>query len=136
MDMNESASLAVAALAMNAETLANFVSAFAATGHYGDGMNLYQYAGGNPANRLDALGLFSLIELTWSSEVVLDESLDSMDRGSSFMDAFRGLGELIQERNLELDYFAEATGNGEQDAALAEFEQSQIERSHARTPLS
>jgi hypothetical protein len=81
MDMNESASLAVAALAMNAETLANFVSAFAATGHYGDGMNLYQYAGGNPANRLDALGLFSLIELTWSSEVVLDESLDSMDRG-------------------------------------------------------
>jgi hypothetical protein len=57
MDLNESASLVLAALAMNGETLGNFVSAFAATGHYGDGMNLYQYAGGNPVNRLDALGL-------------------------------------------------------------------------------
>ncbi|MBP7748003.1 MAG: hypothetical protein KA383_17960 [Phycisphaerae bacterium] len=57
MDMNESASLVVAALAMNGETFANFVSAFASTGHYGDGMNLYQYAGGNPVTLRDPAGL-------------------------------------------------------------------------------
>ena len=62
-DMNESAQPVVAALAMNAQTLDLAFGAFSALGHYGDGMSLYAYAGSNPVNRRDPLGLFSVIEV-------------------------------------------------------------------------
>ena len=57
-DMNESAQPVVAALAMNAQTLDLAFGAFSALGHYGDGVSLYQYAGSNPVNRRDPLGLY------------------------------------------------------------------------------
>ena len=56
--MNESAQPVVAALAMNAQTLDLAFGAFSALGHYGDGMSLYAYAGSNPVNRRDPLGLY------------------------------------------------------------------------------
>ena len=57
-DMNESAQPVVAALAINAQTLDLAFGAFSALGHYGDGMSLYAYAGSNPVNRRDPLGLY------------------------------------------------------------------------------
>jgi hypothetical protein len=57
-DMNESAQPVVTALAMNGQTLGIVFGAFSALGHYGDGMNLYAYAGSNPVNRRDPLGLY------------------------------------------------------------------------------
>jgi hypothetical protein len=64
-DMNETALLVQAGMAMNGRTggWASGPSAFDPQGHYGDGMNLYQYVGSNPANRRDPRGLFSLAEL-------------------------------------------------------------------------
>jgi len=94
MDLNESASLVLAALAMNGETLGNFVSAFAATGHYGDGMNLYQYAGGNPVNRLDALGL------EWGIEDEIDEQIS--DRVGHAMYGLATLNEGAKRASLGL----------------------------------
>jgi hypothetical protein len=57
-DMNESAQPVVTALAMNGQTLGIVFGAFSALGHYGDGMSLYQFAGSNPVNRRDPLGLY------------------------------------------------------------------------------
>ena len=56
--MNESAQPVVTALAMNAQTLDLAFGAFSALGHFGDGMSLYAYAGSNPVNRRDPLGLY------------------------------------------------------------------------------
>ena len=56
-DPNETALPILTALAMNGNTLDILFSAMNAVGHYGDGMNLYAYLGGNPVNARDALGL-------------------------------------------------------------------------------
>ncbi len=56
-DMNESALPILAVLAMNGAALDAFLSGFEPVGHYGDGLNLYLYAGANPLTRRDALGL-------------------------------------------------------------------------------
>ncbi len=56
-DMNETALPILAVLAMNGAALDAFLSGFEPVGHYGDGLNLYLYAGANPLTRRDALGL-------------------------------------------------------------------------------
>ncbi len=58
-DPNESALPIVVALTRNGESWSILLGAFDATAHYGDGMNLYLYLGGNPINGLDALGLWN-----------------------------------------------------------------------------
>ncbi len=68
-DMNESALLVQAALAMNGEGSMGVspVNPFNPQAHYGEGMNLYQYVGSNPVNRVDPLGL------EWGMEDEIDE---------------------------------------------------------------
>jgi RHS repeat-associated protein len=56
-DPNETGIPIIAALAMNGEAVAILFGGFGADGLYGDGMNLYLFAGANPANRRDPSGL-------------------------------------------------------------------------------
>jgi hypothetical protein len=58
-DVNETALPIITALAMNGRAMSILMSGFDAEGLYGDGMNLYLLAGGDPVNRRDPLGLNS-----------------------------------------------------------------------------
>lgn len=58
-DPNEQALILANVMAMNGQTRRAFASMSART-QFGDGMNLYQYVRGNPPNRHDPSGLFSL----------------------------------------------------------------------------
>jgi hypothetical protein len=56
-DVNETALPIITALAMNGEAVDILMGGFDAQGLYGDGMNLYQFAGSNPVNNRDPSGL-------------------------------------------------------------------------------
>ncbi|MEW6197811.1 MAG: hypothetical protein AB1601_03990 [Planctomycetota bacterium] len=63
-DPAEAAIPILTALAFNGDTLDGLAAGtptlpFSPTGHYADGMNLYQFVGSNPVNRSDPLGLGS-----------------------------------------------------------------------------
>jgi hypothetical protein len=56
-DVNETALPIITALAKNGEAVDILMGGFSAGGLYSDGMNLYQFAGSNPVNSRDPLGL-------------------------------------------------------------------------------
>jgi RHS repeat-associated protein len=56
-DPNETGIPIIAALAMNGEAAETLFGGFDAQGLFGDGMNLYLFAGGNPVNSRDPSGL-------------------------------------------------------------------------------
>jgi RHS repeat-associated protein len=73
-DPNETALPVITALAVNGQTLDTALGGggvagggFDAMGHYADGMNLYQFAGSNPINHRDPLGL------DWGNEDEIDD---------------------------------------------------------------
>jgi hypothetical protein len=66
-DPAEAAMPIITALAFNGDTLDAFLTGFSPTGHYGDGFNLYEFAGSNPVNRSDPLGL------QWGMEDDIDD---------------------------------------------------------------
>ena len=57
-DPNETAMLVLDTLARNGQLAAGLLNAFDAVSHFGSGMNLYGYAGGNPITGADPLGLY------------------------------------------------------------------------------
>ncbi|MCG8408818.1 MAG: hypothetical protein MI923_26730, partial [Phycisphaerales bacterium] len=57
-DPNETAMPALTALASNGDAMFILLGGFDGRGLYGDGMNLYEYAGSNPLNVRDPLGLY------------------------------------------------------------------------------
>jgi len=65
-DPNETALPVVTALLMNGEAWSILADGFSAAGHFGDGMNLYQYLGSNPLAASDPLGLS---DWDWFEEV-------------------------------------------------------------------
>ncbi len=63
-DPNETALPIITAMAMNAQSLSIISGGFDGLTLYGNGMNLFQYVGDNPVNRLDPTGMWSLLEMT------------------------------------------------------------------------
>ena len=61
-DVNETALPIITALAMNERAMSILMSGFNVQGLYGDGMNLYMFAGANPVNLRDPSGLFTYLD--------------------------------------------------------------------------
>ncbi len=64
---NEAAMPVVSALLVNGEAASLALGAFSPSGHYGDGMNLYEFGRSDPVNMRDPLGLSAV-----------DEDIDSL----------------------------------------------------------
>ena len=59
-DVNETALPILALIAKNGESIDVLLKGFEQRGSYAEGMNLHNYAGSNPINRRDPIGLFGL----------------------------------------------------------------------------
>jgi hypothetical protein len=108
-------------LAHHGELVDQAIDALEGGSLYVDGCNLHQYVRANPAGKTDPSGL--------SEEV--DEIFDAAaSAGPIFgiLQAFKPIVEEAEERNLELERFAELAANDELDAALADFERAQLVR--------
>ena len=82
-DVNETALPTITALAMNGRAMSILMSGLDAQGLYGDGMNLYQFAGNNPVNRRDPFGL-------QAAEAVEELFAPALETGINLFESFSG----------------------------------------------
>ncbi|MDX2199609.1 MAG: hypothetical protein SF069_11640, partial [Phycisphaerae bacterium] len=102
-DPNDAGFPIISRLSSNGDVVWYGAGPFSADGHYGDGMNLYGFLGGNPANLRDPLGLDILDDEGISADVQswgLATSQLSVAAGTAF--SFADVGTLIASGFLSL----------------------------------
>ena|GEM_PF-5130051 len=129
-DMNETG-LLVTPRATTDAVLNPTISPFSGFLHYQDGLNLYAYAQLSPITRLDASGLFSLINLLGSTTTGVDQNFNTLDTGLSLLDAIQGIAALLTDRQRAIADFATLSAAGEDDLAFEVWELNQAERQAA-----
>jgi len=90
-DPNETGMPILAALAMNGTALDVLFGGFNGQSLYGDGMNLFQYVNSNPVSRRDPSGLFSMLDITATTQYQLDMNGQTADIGMSLLELIAGI---------------------------------------------
>jgi len=108
-DPNETGIPIITALLMNGQSMSILMSGFDARGFFGDGMNLYLFAGANPVNGTDPSGLFTYLDITISDAIhIAGQAYNAYHTGRLVANFFKALRDGVALHEALMDFAIEA----------------------------